>query len=94
MSIDIRNMEQLMMRNLDLLALFESPEHQINTTEPSTLPGVTVRRKKAVRPDLIKQRAEKAAIDLVRWERKLKLARTKVAKLRRKVKYYAKKTGE
>lgn len=37
------------------------------------------------------RRAAKAATDLARWERKLKLAKTKVAKYRAKVKRYRKR---
>jgi hypothetical protein len=38
--------------------------------------------------DVVAKRAAKAAADLARWERKLKLAKTKVSVYRRKVKYY------
>ncbi len=38
----------------------------------------------------VQKRARKAAQDLARWERKLKLARGKVAKLQKRVAYYAK----
>jgi hypothetical protein len=41
----------------------------------------------APKPSLIEQRAAKAAADLVRWQRKLKLALTKVRQYRRKVTY-------
>lgn len=37
---------------------------------------------------LTEKRAVKAKIDLARWTRKLKLAQTKVSKLKRRVKYY------
>ena len=41
-------------------------------------------------PSLIEKRAAKAEADLARWERKLKLATTKVKFYRRKVARYAK----
>lgn len=47
----------------------------------------------ALAPDPIAKRAAKAATDLARWERKLKLAKGKVAKYRARVKYYARKDG-
>jgi hypothetical protein len=42
----------------------------------------------------VQQRAKKAAQDLVRWERKLKLAKGKVAKLQKRVAYYAKSSAQ
>jgi hypothetical protein len=45
---------------------------------------VTVKAKSNV----VEKRAAKAANDLSRWERKLKLAKTKVAKCRQRVRYY------
>ena len=42
--------------------------------------------------DKIAKRAEKAAADLARWERKLKLAKTKVRFYAKRVKYYSRKT--
>lgn len=38
----------------------------------------------------VQRRAKKAAADLARWERKLKLAKGKVAKLQKRVAYYTK----
>lgn len=38
--------------------------------------------------NVVEKRAAKAMIDLSRWERKLKLAKTKVAKCRQRVRYY------
>lgn len=43
------------------------------------------------KPSLIEQRAAKAAADLARWQRKLKLAQTKVRQYKQRVAYYAKK---
>lgn len=43
------------------------------------------------RPSPVESRATKAQADLARWERKLKLAKTKVAKLRQRVTYYQKR---
>jgi hypothetical protein len=42
----------------------------------------------------VQQRAKKAAQDLARWERKLKLAKGKVAKLQKRVAYYAKSSAK
>lgn len=55
-----------------LLAAWEEP------------PAVALRPK----PEPAQLRASKAEADLARWERKLKLAQTKVRKLRRRVLYY------
>lgn len=44
-----------------------------------------------VKPTPVQRRAKKAAQDLARWERKLKLAEGKVAKLKRRVAYYSSK---
>jgi hypothetical protein len=41
----------------------------------------------------VQRRAKKAQADLARWERKLKLAKGKVAKLQRRVAYYAKNSS-
>lgn len=38
---------------------------------------------------LIAKRAAKTAADLARWERRLKIAKSKVTKLRKRAKYYA-----
>jgi len=43
--------------------------------------------------DVVGGRATKAAADLARWERKLKVAKAKVAKYRKRVAYYAKRTA-
>lgn len=40
------------------------------------------------KPSVVDRRAERAATLLAQWERKLKMAKTKVAKYRRKVNYY------
>ena len=40
------------------------------------------------RKSAVQQREERAAANLARWERKLKLAKTKVAKYRKTVRYY------
>jgi hypothetical protein len=40
------------------------------------------------KPSVVDQRGERAATLLAQWERKLKMAKTKVAKYRRKVNYY------
>lgn len=45
----------------------------------------------APKPTLTERRAAKAAADLARWQRKLKLAQTKVQQYKRRVAYYAKK---
>jgi hypothetical protein len=44
-------------------------------------------------PSVVEKRADKAATDLARWQRKLKLAQTKVRKLRTRVKYYERKSA-
>lgn len=67
------------------LAVFADDRHEIIATA-SELPPAPKKSLDAI----VKQRAEKAVRDLARWGRKLKLARTKVAKLKRKVKYYRK----
>jgi hypothetical protein len=46
---------------------------------------------KAARPSIVDQRAKKAQDDLDRWTRKLKLAQTKVRKLKIRVRYYTQK---
>jgi hypothetical protein len=43
--------------------------------------------------DAIAKRAEKASRMLVKWERKMKLARTKIAAYRRKVNYYERRAA-
>lgn len=45
-------------------------------------------------PAFVERRAAKAVADLARWTRKLKLAQGKVRKLKAKVTYYAKKSGQ
>ena len=55
----------------------------------SAPPILTLRA--AAKPPLVEQRHQKAMSDLARWERKLKLARTKVSKLRQRVTYYQKR---
>jgi hypothetical protein len=40
------------------------------------------------KPSIVDRRAERAAKLLSRWERRLKMAKTKVTKYRRKVNYY------
>lgn len=44
--------------------------------------------------NIVAERAAKVTADLARWERKLKLARTKVAKLKQRVAYYAKRATD
>ncbi len=46
---------------------------------------------RAPKPPLPEQRRQKVEADLARWERKLKLAKTKVAKLKQRVAYYEKR---
>jgi hypothetical protein len=48
---------------------------------------------KSIPRDPVVERATKAATDLARWEKKLKLAKTKVKKYKARVAYYAKKTS-
>jgi hypothetical protein len=43
------------------------------------------------RPSIVEKRAAKAAADLSRWQRKLRLAQTKVKKLKARVAYYTKR---
>lgn len=65
----------------------EAPaEPRYKLGDPLGSPG----RKAAPRPPLRERRAAKIAADLKRWERKAKLAKTKIAKLRRQARYYAK----
>jgi hypothetical protein len=56
-------------------------------SEPTTK-DLTVKPKAST----VERRAAKAATDLARWERKLKLAKTKVATYRRRVRYYEKRS--
>lgn len=58
------------------------------TPTPATLPTPTP-TPAAPRP-IVQARADKAAADLAKWERRLKLAKTKVAQYRRRVTYYNK----
>jgi hypothetical protein len=55
--------------------------------QPQPEPAVA-RICKSRRPSLTERRAAKVAADLARWQRKLKLAQTKVKKLRAKNRYY------
>lgn len=48
-------------------------------------PAVALR---APQPNAVERRAVKARLDLERWQRKLKLAQTKVRKLKTRVRYY------
>lgn len=44
------------------------------------------------KPSVVERRAAKAEADLARWQRKMKLAATKVRKLKARVRYYEKRT--
>lgn len=46
------------------------------------------------KPNIIEQRAAKTAEDLQRWQRKLKLAQTKVRKLKQRANYYQAKRAQ
>jgi len=59
----------------------------------SAIPQKTAERLARGKPSVVDKRAEKAAAMLARWERKMKLAKTKVSAWRRKVAYYEKKAA-
>lgn len=46
------------------------------------------------KPSVVERRRAKAVADLSRWMRKLKLAQTKVKKLRQRVAYYERKVSQ
>lgn len=45
------------------------------------------------KPSVVEQRAAKIDADLARWNRKLKLAQTKIRKLKKRAAYYSRKLG-
>jgi hypothetical protein len=71
-----------------VMKLFEEQREELVAAWSAAIPA-----RKAAKPpkDPVALRAAKARLDLARWERKLKFAKTKVAKYRAKVKRYAKR---
>lgn len=79
---DWNRIPERMAASAPAIEVFNDATHEI-IDEPSDLPAIT--------QSLVARRAAKVVSDLARWERKLKLAKTKVKKLKRKAAYYAKR---
>jgi hypothetical protein len=76
----------------ELLALWNAGS--VATAPAGAVESAAARQAVAKRkPHIVTKRAAKAAADLARWERKFKLAKTKLRKLRARVKYYESKTA-
>lgn len=74
---------------LDALTVFRSERERLWNEWSRETPE----RQSTPKPSAADRRAEKAFLDLERWQKKLKLATTKVRKLRKRVQYYEKKTA-